>query len=120
MEHGPALWLPILINAAAKANDRTKAEKWLTDMKLWGIEPDGVSYSTAIHAWAMAHDAPRAEHWFQELCRSGAATGQTSPFCFDSVRQACARAGYVARATCGLQDALNARCAQVAHNHRMC
>ena len=78
-------------------------------MKGRGVVPDGVSYSTIIYAWVQAHDAPRAEHWFQELRQSGAANEQTSSFCYNSVCQAWARAGDVARATTWLQEALNAR-----------
>jgi len=84
-----------VMDAAAKAGDIPRAEKWLEAMISAKVKPNVVSFCSMIEACAKASDVPRAEHWHNRMIECGISP---SAYSFSAVINACSRAGDVERA----------------------
>jgi len=94
------------MNACAKAGELDGAEGWLAAMGKNGVKPDGVSYSTLVHACITARDAARAQKWLEKMIVEGSADGEPNAFCYNAVVQAWAKQGDAERASHWLSKAI--------------
>ena len=56
---------------AARAADHSRAEQWLQKMRMAGLQPNVVTYGSAIHACAQAGEVERAEACLGEMLKDG-------------------------------------------------
>lgn len=78
-------------------------------MQKRGVSPDGVSYSTFVHACVTSGDATKAEVWLERMIAQGSADGEPNAFCYNAVVQAWARQGDAERASHWLSQAIEAK-----------
>ena len=56
-----------VIDACAKASDTSRAEYWMKQMRKQGIEPNVITYTTMINAYARFGHMTQAEKWLNEM-----------------------------------------------------